>query len=394
MKHKNLVILSTSYWNSKLKFRRHHFASLASVDRHKVLYVNPTFTILSFFEDDDARACYWDFLKGVKELSATLAIYTLPPLFPFQRRFPIVDLVNRKIAMVLVERAIRKYFGAELVVEIVYVPEDFFRIQPSSNTTLVYDCVDDHAEYPWNAKRKRQVRRTEERLFRTVDLVTVSSISLLARAKQFNPNVASVPNGVNVEVFSKALDVEHGDLPIELRGLSGPIILYVGAIAEWFDEELMVDLCRSNKGWNIVLIGPRSVPLDTLRTCENLMLIAPRPQELLPSYLRAADVCIIPFLVNDLTKAVNPLKVYEYLAAGKPVVSTALPDVMNLKADKVVHVALDHPEFISQIEYCIEHKRDNVDKRIGLASKFSWESIYRSFMEAIEGCEERRANRN
>jgi glycosyltransferase involved in cell wall biosynthesis len=382
-KEKHLIILSTSYWDSPLKFRRHQWALLASRDGYKVTYVNPTFTIASFVQDKDAKHIFWNYFRKPVRVNENLQVITMPPLFPFQRKLLWVDKINRKISGWILDQKLREIRSKENVTIIVYEPNDLYRSLKIPHAVLVYECVDEHSEYPFNSRVKDKVIAIEQKLLKEADLVSVTSLFLLEKKRRFNPNHVYTPNGVNFPLFNSALKKETA-IPADIEGIDGSIILYVGAIMEWFDYELVLKIAE-NKAWSVVLIGPQTINHHLFKDVANIHCLGVKKQHELPGYLKKADVCIIPFLINDLVKGVNPLKLYEYLAAGRPVVSTALPDVIPFKQENYVHIGRSHQEFIAHLDHLIKGKDapDIVQARTGLAREYSWENIYRKLFDQI-----------
>lgn len=382
----NIIIVSTSYWDSPLRFRRHFFAELAATDGHNVVYVNPVFTVLSFIQDEDSRKCFLDFFKGPKQINPNLKILTLPPLLPFQQKFSWIKNVNLWLSGFLIKNIRRREFGRADFVEIVYLPEDIFRISRDKKSFLVYDCVDDHIEYPWNKNKRNRLIEYEKRLAGEARLLSISSLYLLEKKKHLNAETLLVPNGVNFRLFNEVL---HKDTkrPEEISP-GTPNVLYVGAIHEWFDDELVLKIAEEHNDWNILLIGrTNKSPRSPLFHHERIKFLGARRQQDLPVYIKYCDVCIIPFQINDLVKSVNPLKLYEYLSVGRPVVSTPLPDVEKLAVKGSIHVGKDHNDFIRQLEYFIEGRQKvdqaAIERRIELAYKYSWRAIYDKLMARI-----------
>lgn len=383
------LMLSSSYWAGPLKFRRHQFARLAAEAGTEVVYVNPTFTLLSFVREPNCRGIFFDFLRGPREVAPGLHVVTLPPLVPFQRRFLAISVLNSRIARVLLEHVLRRHFPDREFVQFVYLPEDYFRVTPEAGRLVVYDCIDEHAAYPWNQHLRDEIAALEKRLLQRADLVTVTSTHLLERKRTAARPPYLVPNGVDLALFARAL-AEETPLARDVADLEGPVLLYVGAIAEWFDTVLLDHIATSHPDWTIVLIGPRSIRAPVFERT-NVLSLGARAQADIPGYLKRANVCLIPFVVDELTRAVNPLKLYEYLAAGKPVVSTALPDVYALEAPGVVHVARTHDEFVRQVEACLARREGDVPKRLDAARPFSWTNIFRRLADAVE---QRRGHRS
>jgi glycosyltransferase involved in cell wall biosynthesis len=258
----------------------------------------------------------------------------------------------------------------------------------------VYDCVDEHSEYPWNANWKARMSRIEEKLLSRCNLLSVSSTYLLGRKKGHCSEVIFVPNGVDFELFNKAA---HDGIEIaeKMKSIVAPRIVYVGAIMEWFDYELVKKIAGHSPLWSIVLIGPSRGSLKDYSGVQNIHYLGIVQQSDLPSFLKGASVCIIPFLMNDLIKGVNPLKLYEYLAAGNPVVSTALPQVVNLQKDGVIYIGKDHSDFICNIEAALRVEESRAkDLRVEVARPFSWELIYSRLFNRIADVESQASNGN
>lgn len=382
-----MLILSTSYWASPLQFRRHQFARLAAQRGGHVVFVNPTFTLLSFVLEPNCRRVFFDFFRGPREVVPHLHVVTMPPLLPFQRKLYLVNVWNNVLTGLLLDLVLRRHFAGRSFVQVAYQPEDHFRPLRRSRALLVYDCIDQHAEYPWNHRVRKRIAALEEKLLAEADVVTVTSSHLLERKRAKCKTIRLVPNGVDIRLFGRARGSEI-DVAPELAHVKGPVVMYVGAVAEWFDVELVEHIAIRHPEWTLALIGPQSVRAPGL-TRTNVLRLGTRDHADLTRYLKRADVCLIPFVVNELTLGVNPLKLYEYLAAGKPVVSTALPDVCALAQPHVVCVGRDHAEFLRHVENCIAETDEWIDERVKVAEQFSWESVFGRFTDAIEQARDR-----
>jgi glycosyltransferase involved in cell wall biosynthesis len=194
------------------------------------------------------------------------------------------------------------------------------------------------------------------------DLVIASSGELYELCKAKNQNTFLVGHGVNYSHFAKGLamrDTRPSDLP------HGPVVGFFGLLSEWVDQELIVKLALALRTLHpdtpasIVLIGTADVAIDRLKAERNIHILGPRSFAALPEYVAWFDVAIIPFVVNDLTRAVNPIKLKEMLAAGCPVVSTTLPEVARYAEGGIqtcgVTIGRDHEEFVRMVKERLEH---------------------------------------
>jgi glycosyltransferase involved in cell wall biosynthesis len=342
---------------------------------HKVAYVNPVFTWLSFMEDRECRSIYWDGFHKRKEVSPGLWLETQLPLLPFRRKNETLNHIDMSISRRILGRLVHELWQDEEYLQIVYSPEDFLRLRPTPECRgVVYECVDEHAAYPWNQRRRGYIERLEGRLLDGSDLVVFTARGLAdTKSSQCRRSVV-IPNGVDLEKFRTTASGEVSR-PEDLQQISSPIVMYVGAVMDWFDWSLLEACARMRPAWQFVLIGPTNLPSAILNACRNIHYLGTKSPNQVPVYLKFADVCLIPFKLNELTKNVSPLKLYEYLACGKPVVSVAMPEVVAAVAEGAVAIAADASGFISAIEGFLDHGC-NKELCLSIAKDHSWPRLF------------------
>jgi GT2 family glycosyltransferase/peptidoglycan hydrolase CwlO-like protein/SAM-dependent methyltransferase len=242
---------------------------------------------------------------------------------------------------------------------------------------VVYDCMDEHSGFRTTARR---MLRSEEALSRTADLVLATSHRLFATQSRLNANCQLVPNAADFSHFRFA----PPGVPDEIANITRPIIGYYGAISDWFDTELIAYLARSRPGWQFVLIGSTfGADLTPLHGLSNVHLLGEKPYVVLPGYLHRFDVCIIPFKQTPLTDATNPVKLFEYLSAGKPVVATRLEEIGHY-ADHM-YLAGEREEWLACLDAALaEDAPDKRQTRIEFARENSWDTRYCQIRQAIE----------
>jgi glycosyltransferase involved in cell wall biosynthesis/GT2 family glycosyltransferase len=189
---------------------------------------------------------------------------------------------------------------------------------------VVYDCIDDWATslgWTWYSER------AERRIAATADVLTASARSLRARVERLTGRpVHYLPQGVHASAFCAGAALPR---PADLPPGDGPLLLYVGALwGSWFDWDLVRAAAAALPQARFVFVGKYDGECPA--PASNMHFVGLKPHRELPAYLAAADVCTIPFHVDEVTRAVNPLKVYEYLAMGKPVVATELPELEGM----------------------------------------------------------------
>ena len=198
---------------------------------------------------------------------------------------------------------------------------------------LVYHCVDDIKAQP--GMDSQRIAKAEVVLMREADAVFTTSQALQDQARVHNRRCFYYPNVVDVRHFSVAR--KTGALPLDLRSIPSPRLGFVGAISGYkLDFDLLADLARRQPGWQIVMIGSIGegdpwTDISLLRDLPNVHFLGPKSYGDLPHYLRAFDCALLPCRHNSYTRAMFPMKFFEYLAAGVPVVSVGLPALAEFR---------------------------------------------------------------
>jgi glycosyltransferase involved in cell wall biosynthesis len=217
------------------------------------------------------------------------------------------------------------------------------------------------------------------------DLLFVVSMPLQEQYARQGRKAILLPNGVDLAHFSQALN-EKTEVPKDLASLPSPRIGFVGLVDPlwWVDTELLLALAWARPNWSVVIVGPTEkwrLPSDVP---PNLHLLGARPYRSVPCYLKGMDVCLVPFKKNAVTQACSPLKLYEYLAAGRAVVSTPVPDLTFLGS--VVRSARSQDEFLAAIEEVLPLAHDPTEqkRRLEVAAQHSWQQRAQVALKWIE----------
>ncbi len=280
-----IIFLPSVPWSLTLFQRPHHLArAFARLNRQTIFN------------------CNWTSEKvdGVREIEPNLFLYKGPSEFLQRLRRPILWAFTYNFAQ-------RKEYDPEALV--------------------VYDWIDDLGVFPFDLS---WLRGQHETALRHADLVASVARKLHADAARVRPDAIFLPNAVEFERFADdSVSVPDDPALGELRKNAGPVAGYYGALASWFDYALLDEVAKRRPDWRFVLIGPDydgSIFNQALLRRPNVYWLGPRAYPQLPGYLKLFDVAMIPFAINDITLATSPLKLYEYLAAGKTVVTTPMPE--------------------------------------------------------------------
>jgi glycosyltransferase involved in cell wall biosynthesis len=330
-----IVVAASAAWETPAPVNAHQVARRLAARGHRVLFVEsvglrPPAPLASGHDLRRALARLRGALRGVREVEPRL--WVLSPLVPLFGP-PALRALALRVGARGIARAARR-LGFEAPVLWAFLPTALPVAERLPAAAVVYHCVDHYAANP--GVDAAFVEAEEERMLARADLVFATSPVLGARLRAKGAAALRVvPNVADVALFARA----HEPLPEppELRELPRPRAIYVGNLAAYrVDLALLASLARS--GVSLALVGPIGLgdaaraprELGELLALPGVRALGPRPPEALPAYLRHADVGLIPFLDNEHTRGSSPLKLWEYLAAGLPVVATPLPSLAEV----------------------------------------------------------------
>jgi len=212
---------------------------------------------------------------------------------------------------------------------------------------------------------------------------------LYNRVKELNRYTFYIPNAVDLSLFSRALSPET-KIPLDIATIKSPVIGFVGSLEKWVAIDWLQEIFSQRPDWQFVSIGVtgKSENIRRLGKLPNVKFLGLKPKEALPGYLRKIDVALIPFVISDLGKSISPLKLFEYFAAGKPVVASRLPEIE--KSSKYLWLAGNTKEFINGIEEALIQK-DNPDFIKSLtdqAAQNSWKERIKTYENSINRVKE------
>ncbi len=323
-----------------------HLMRVLSRD-NRILWINAIANRMPTSSSKDLSRIYKklkSFTEPIREVEKN--IFVLNPLAIPAYGSKSVVAFNRKILIRQVKSAMRK-LDMENVINMVFNPAAGMIAGSLGETEQIYYCVDEYTAFTGVSAGLKEI---EEDLFRKSDFVVVSAETLLESKKKFNEKTFLIRHGVDFNHFRKAL-VAATEIPLEIANLPKPIIGFHGLLADWVDFELIKKIAEHFKNGSVVLIGKITVDgekkVKILDDVPNIHFLGRKPYEELPAFCKGFDVALNPFVMNELTRHVNPLKVREYLAAGLEVVST---DIQEVRVLAHCLIGENHAEFIAKIE--------------------------------------------
>lgn len=383
-KKETILCFSSQRWRDEMWTNKQHIMSrLAS--EHQVIHVDYGLRPLPQYLAERARFHpreLWPphrlFIDGVAKEEGNLHIGdSYSPLWAglFRHGSKPRDFFTFDAKVLMAKRFLKR----ENIKPIVWVYHPGFAdaVDHVDRKLLVYDCVDNYEAFPTYRDDPGWLMAREERLCRKADLVFCTSPALYESRRKFNPeNTYLVHNVGDAEHFERAMAPETV-VPPEIAQLKGPVIGFVGAVSDYkLNIQWIQDAAKAQPAWNFVLIGPVGMAdpgteVGDLKALPNVHLLGHRPYEVLPEYLKGVDVAVIPYRINAYTESVFPIKFFEFLATGKPVVISNLPALEEFY--DVVGVAQNSAEFIEWCEAMLDDDDEELrEQRIALAREHSW----------------------
>lgn len=371
----SFVCFSGAFYDAPTWTNRQHIMSRLA-KRHPVLYVEPRIWIVRYILDHWRKPVYvWRFLKRVlwwETINPNLFIKAQWNLIPGSREYRFVGRLNHRLNRWNVRLAARLLGFNPPGVVWLYDTEGAEYLDVWPQAQVVYDCVDDHAVQAGPDRNAERVREEEQAILKRAALVTVTSRRLYEQKKPFNSNVHLVEQGADVELFTQPARVSPFDL-----AQGRPLIGSVGALDSYkFDFDLIDQTARAHPEWHFVFVGQPVVErgseaLGRVSELPNVTVIGAVAREEVPVWVHGFDVCIIPYRANDYNRSSFPLKFWEFMASGKPIVVSGLPELKHYA--ELIGYAESAKQFDEEIKKALLSPEVGKQKRISLAQEHSWE---------------------
>jgi glycosyltransferase involved in cell wall biosynthesis len=391
MTGKDIVCVGFADWDTDLWTNQHHLMSRLARD-NRVLFVESLGLRRPQLAGRDLARIARRLRRGVAPPREVDRVHVLSPLVLPLHGNALARALNARLLPALVSRAARR-LGMRRPILWAYVPQAEVLLDALDPSLVVYHCVDDIAAQA--GIDAASFRAAERRFVARADLVLASAPALAARMRELvretaavdrrNATVLEAPNVADTALFATALT--PGQVDTALAALPRPRIVFTGAIVTTkLDLALLAELARARPQWSFALVGPVGpgdprTDVSALRGEPNVHLLGARSYAELPAVLRGADAGLIPYARNELTESIFPMKVYEYLAAGLPVVATPLPALAEVAE---VRTAADAEGITALLEEALaDDAPERRVERSRRAAAHSWERRLEEIAAAV-----------
>jgi len=386
LKNENIICISSIDWDFVWQGHQEIMSTFAK-NGNRILFIENTGVRMPGIRDiSRIKKRIKNWFKGVKGIRKEMEnLYIFSPLvlpFPYSR---IARWINRYLILSVLERwMITINFADPIMWTFLPTPLSADIIDSLSKKLVVYYCIDNFSVSSVSAKK---IKRSEIKLLKKADLVFVTSSALRDYCAQYNNKIFTFPFAVDFEEFEQ-VRLKGSKAVSELADIKRPIIGYVGGVHKWIDQKLVKALAQKRNNYSFVFVGPVQTDISLLSGIKNIYFMGNKKHEELPYFIKQFDLCTIPYLLTAYTKNVYPTKLNEYLAMGKAVISTDLPEVATFNRDygNVVYVSDSAKGFGDNIDKAIsEDNAAIINRRIEVARENSWGSRIEKMNALIGG---------
>jgi SAM-dependent methyltransferase/glycosyltransferase involved in cell wall biosynthesis len=381
--NQDIICLSSQDWND-LWTRKQRFMQRFAQQGNRVLYIEAQASLASIgiLRVDWRRAFRW--MAGPRRVQENLYVATLPLVVPCFQMWSAINTVNNALLFPLLRHWV-KQLGFRQPVLWTYNPHSEGLVGKLGEKLAIYECVDELSAAK-GLVRSEVVQELEGRLIKKVDVVIVTHENLYRSKESLAREIHLIPNGAEVEHFRKAC-LPGTPVADEMKSIPHPIVGFLGSIQYWIDFNLLRYLALEKGNWSFVLIGPigRLAQTSKIEKLPNVYLLGRKRYEDLPFYLKAFDVCLNPYVLDETAANCSPLKLYEYLATGKPVVSVDMPEAR--KFDGLISIGRDYSHILELLEEAMmpeARTEELVAVRCAAVAQHSWDCRFIEVEAAAE----------
>jgi glycosyltransferase involved in cell wall biosynthesis len=318
-------------------------------------------------------------LSGPRQIEPNLWVFTLPIVLPFFQMNAAINWFNNLWLAPVLRWAMNR-IEMQTPVLWTYTPHSSDLIGRVGQSFTIYECVDEFSAAK-GLVHGPTIAMLERNVIEKADLVIVTAQGLFVSKRSFAKRIELVPNGVDVEHLAKASQPEIV-VAAPIARLPKPVIGFLGAVQYWVDFDLVAHAARAHPEWSFVFVGGVEplASVEKVRGLANVHFVPRQPYADLPNFVAGFDVCINPYILDGVAENVDPLKLYDYIASGKPVVSVDIPAARRF-AD-VIHLTKTRDEFVYAIETALANP-GSAAARQQAATSHSWQARFARIQEIL-----------
>lgn len=395
MKQHDIILIAAEPWENYTWRRRHHVA-WALAKNNKVLFAEPPFSVVSPLKDKNISWRQLLNLGRLKYQGRNLYSYSLFKLLPLSLPFSEqlhFDAINKKIIFYNLKQVTKRLNIKDPILLVFFSGKQYDYYGLFNEAITVGDLYDKFTAPSWDGMLQEHIdylQQLENKIIKSVDIIFTVSQHLYCELKSLHRNVFLVPNGVDYESFE--IESTSNSKVLICEKLKRPVIGFLGMMHYIVDFELLNYVAESHPEWTVLLMGKENIHggddklyFNNLMNKNNVVYVGELERLMIPTYLEITDVCLMPMKKIELNRyADQPLKMWEYLAAGKPIV--AVDQGCDYGLNEFIKFAKSNEGFVKAIEESLSINNDIelINKRKIFARENSWDQRVEQMMRIID----------
>lgn len=377
----SVLFFSSVYWDDP--FVTSQQIALGLARRYRVLFVEPSPSYI-YLRNPKFNQRWLRVAQRPREVADGLYVYSPPPTLPLKTQASLFNWLSQQWICPFVRWALAS-LGMVKPVLLTFIPHIHAALGNYNESLVCYYCIDDMGTLS-KIINPCVVADYERNLLDRADLVFTTSKALQRRFLQGNKRVYLFPNGTDPDLYARALASETVIPPI-VADLPHPVLGFSGVSDFRLDQELIEKVARQRPEWSFVFVGPVRTSVRSLECLPNILFIPNQPISELPAYFKAFDVALVPYSLVPMAMCIYPTKLNEYLAAGLPVITSMLPELVDCP-DEIVCRVSGAEAFVSAVERLWPTRNDSkqISARVAYASQNSWALRAKGIADLIDSC--------
>ncbi len=381
----DIVLFSTADWDNPFWTNKQHVAVELAKLNHRVFYIDSIGLRQPTATKRDIKRIIQKLLKifsPPKKVKENIWVFS-PVLLPFHK-YSMVRILNKLVFQISIKFWKKRLnFSNDLLWTYNPLTTNLLNIKTYKKT--LYHCVDDIQKQP--NMPIHAIETGEKHLLKNSFITFVTSKKLYKDKKKYSNNIHLHSNVADFSHFNQALE-KNTIVPKELKNIPGFKIMFIGAISEYkVDFDLLEYIAQKRPNYSIVLIGdigegdPNTNTIK-LKNYKNIYFLGPKNYSHLPAFLKGANLTILPSIINDYTRSMFPMKFFEYLSAGKQIVSTNLPALEDFR--DICYLCTNYNTFLSSLDkVCKEKEDEHLNKRLEISKKYSYSKRTKDMLKML-----------
>lgn len=374
----NILFFGGHYWDGPW-FRKHHFAKRLSDRGHKVFFVENTISMIRKKEEDKNKY----FKTTYSKVNDNFYIITPSAIFPFPRNKFSKSLYNKKLFSDI-KRILKKEKAEDYIFWTNRI--DIGSLYKEIRKTKILDICDDipfYSKLAGDEKGYQYSKHFFELSLKNADVPIVSAQKIKEKYQFLTQkDIIVIPNGHDISLNGNTTF----SIPDDIKNIPSPRLGFIGTLFRFTDDELLKYLVTNRPEYSFIFVGGTETgfPIEKLKPYKNVHIIGKRLKEIIPQYINAFDICLNTFKMHEVNDSVNPVKVFEYLALQKPVVSTKMYSLMKEKISEYVVFANDYEDFLKKLDELVVNKSFFNDIPKQILDSYSWDSLFKKLICEID----------